>query len=99
MIDPCLSRLLTHGEKTERAVVLVHGLTNCPKQWELFGQEAFRRGWNVLILRLPEHGLGDRETGKDRLRLAPEGTWIPRTSPATATGPSTSPAGWGRART
>ncbi len=64
VIDPCLSRLLTHGEKTERAVVLVHGLTNCPKQWELFGEEAFRRGWNVLILRLPEHGLGDRETGK-----------------------------------
>ena len=64
VIDPCLSRLLTHGAKTERAVVLVHGLTNCPKQWELFGREAFRRGWNVLILRLPEHGLGDRETGE-----------------------------------
>jgi pimeloyl-ACP methyl ester carboxylesterase len=63
VIEQCLSRLLTHGEKTERAVVLVHGLTNCPKQWELFGEEAFRRGWNVLILRLPEHGLGDRETG------------------------------------
>jgi pimeloyl-ACP methyl ester carboxylesterase len=64
VIAPCLSRLLTHGEKAERAVVLVHGLTNCPKQWELFGEEAFRRGWNVLILRLPEHGLGDPETGK-----------------------------------
>ena len=64
VIEQCLSRLLTHGEPTERAVVLVHGLTNCPKQWELFGQEAYERGWNVLILRLPEHGLGDRETGK-----------------------------------
>jgi pimeloyl-ACP methyl ester carboxylesterase len=64
VIDQCLSRLLTHGEQTERAVVLIHGLTNCPKQWELFGEEAFRRGWNVLVLRLPEHGLGDRETGK-----------------------------------
>ena len=64
VIEQCLSRLLTHGEPTERAVVLIHGLTNCPKQWELFGQEAFERGWNVLILRLPEHGLGDRETGK-----------------------------------
>jgi pimeloyl-ACP methyl ester carboxylesterase len=64
VIAPCLSRLLTHGEKTERAVVLVHGLTNCPKQWELFGEEAFRRGWNVLVLRLPEHGLGDPETGR-----------------------------------
>ncbi len=64
VIAPCLSRLLTHGEKTERAVVLIHGLTNCPKQWELFGREIFERGWNVLILRLPEHGLGNPETGK-----------------------------------
>ena len=64
VIEQCLSRLKTHGQPTERAVVLIHGLTNCPAQWELFGEEAFRRGWNVLILRLPEHGLGDRETGK-----------------------------------
>jgi pimeloyl-ACP methyl ester carboxylesterase len=64
VIRPCLSRALTHGEKTERAVVLVHGLTNCPAQWELFAREIYERGWNVLVLRLPEHGLGDPETGK-----------------------------------
>ena len=51
VIAPCLSRLLTHGEKTERAVVLVHGLTNCPKQWELFGEEAFRRMERGEVLR------------------------------------------------
>ena len=64
VITPCLSRAMTHGAKTENAVVLVHGLTNCPKQWELFGREIHARGWNVLILRLPEHGIGNPETGK-----------------------------------
>jgi pimeloyl-ACP methyl ester carboxylesterase len=64
VITPCLSTALTHGARTEDAVVLVHGLTNCPKQWELFGREIFARGWNVLILRLPEHGLGNPRTGK-----------------------------------
>lgn len=98
VINPCLSRLLTHGEKTERAVVLVHGLTNCPKQWELFGREAFRRGWNVLILRLPEHGLGDRATGEiGRSPICGRSTR--RSSPATATGRSTWGAGWASART
>ena len=64
VIPACLSRVMTHGAKTENAIVLVHGLTNCPKQWELFGREIFARGWNVLILRLPEHGLGDAQMAR-----------------------------------
>jgi pimeloyl-ACP methyl ester carboxylesterase len=64
VIPQCMSRALTHGRKTENAIVLVHGLTNCPKQWALFGREIFDRGWNVLILRLPDHGIGNPETGK-----------------------------------
>jgi pimeloyl-ACP methyl ester carboxylesterase len=64
VIAPCRSTVLTHGRKTENAVVLVHGLTNCPKQWELFAREIHAKGWNVLVLRLPDHGIGDPETGK-----------------------------------
>lgn len=64
VIKPCMSRLYTHGVKTPRSIVLIHGLTNCPKQWELFAGEIYKRGWNVLVLRLPEHGLGDPATGK-----------------------------------
>ena len=64
VIPDCLSRAYTHGAKTENAVVLVHGLTNCPKQWELFARQVHARGWNVLILRLPDHGIGDPATGK-----------------------------------
>jgi esterase/lipase len=64
VIEPCRSTAMTHGRKTENAVVLVHGLTNCPKQWEHFGRQIHARGWNVLILRLPDHGIGNPETGK-----------------------------------
>lgn len=64
VIEPCMSRLYTHGARTRRSIALIHGLTNCPKQWELFAQEIYGRGWNVLVLRLPEHGIGNPETGK-----------------------------------
>ena len=64
VIRACLTRVLTHGARTERSIALVHGLTNCPQQWQLFGKQLHARGWNVLILRLPEHGLGNPETGK-----------------------------------
>jgi esterase/lipase len=64
VVPQCRSRLLTHGARADRAVVLVHGLTNCPKQFAELGDEFYERGWNVLILRLPHHGIGDPATGK-----------------------------------
>src|SRR5262245_49580399 len=58
----CHLVLMTHGQKTGRAVVLLHGLTNCPKQFEALGQVLYERGANVLIARIPHHGLADRLT-------------------------------------
>jgi alpha-beta hydrolase superfamily lysophospholipase len=58
----CRSRLLTHGARTARAVVLLHGLTNCPEQFRALGERLYGRGANVYIPRLPEHGLADRMT-------------------------------------
>jgi pimeloyl-ACP methyl ester carboxylesterase len=57
----CHSILLTHGERTERAVVLFHGYTNCPQQFRELGQIFYDLGYNVLIPRLPRHGLADRK--------------------------------------
>ncbi len=55
--DICGTRFLTHGDKTAKAVVLIHGLTNSPRQfWEL-GQRLYDDGYNVLIPRMPYHGL------------------------------------------
>lgn len=54
-LEVCHSRLLTHGKKTERAIVLLHGYTNCPRQyWEL-AEQFYARGYNVLLTRTPLH--------------------------------------------
>jgi dienelactone hydrolase len=56
----CYTRLYTHGHRTERALVLLHGFTNCPAQFDALGRQFFARGWNVLIPRYPRHGYSDR---------------------------------------
>ena len=57
----CRSILLTHGFRTERAVVFFHGYTNCPEQFRKLGQIFYDTGDNVLIPRLPRHGVADRK--------------------------------------
>jgi carboxylesterase len=59
--------LLTHGEKVERAIVLVHGIPNCPQQYAKLGPLFHERGLNVLIPRMPYHGYADRATHDLRL--------------------------------
>ena len=58
----CRTLLLTRGARAARAVVLLHGLTNCPEQFRALGERLRERGANVYIPRLPEHGLADRMT-------------------------------------
>jgi pimeloyl-ACP methyl ester carboxylesterase len=62
----CGYGLLDHGSAAERAIVLIHGFTSCPKMYEQLGAQLFATGANVLIPRLPLHGLADRMT--DELR-------------------------------
>jgi pimeloyl-ACP methyl ester carboxylesterase len=57
----CRSILLTHGQRTERAAVFFHGYTNCPQQFRALGHIFYELGYNVLIPRLPRHGLADRK--------------------------------------
>lgn len=54
--------LLEHGYQTERVFVLLHGLSNAPRQFSALGRQLFERGHNVLIPRLPYHGEKDRMT-------------------------------------
>lgn len=58
----CGTQALTHGHTTERAIVLVHGMTNCPRQYRQLAPLFFERGYNVLIPRMPANGLLDRNT-------------------------------------
>lgn len=54
--------VLTHGYRTERVFVLLHGLTNAPRQFRELGEKLFATGANVVIPRLAHHGLADRMT-------------------------------------
>lgn len=56
----CHTRLYTHGRRVERSLVLLHGFTNCPQQFDALGRQFFEVGWNVLIPRYPRHGYTDR---------------------------------------
>ena len=50
------SVLLTHGARTARVFVLLHGFTDLPEQFAVVGQHLFAGGDNVYIPRLPRHG-------------------------------------------
>jgi carboxylesterase len=60
-INPCCRlQLVTHGRRAKRTVVFWHGFTSCPQQFNQLGQIFYQLGYNVLIPRLPHHGLTDR---------------------------------------
>ena len=44
------------------AVVLLHGLTNCPPQYDRLGPALHARGHAVIVLRMPYHGYRNRMT-------------------------------------
>ena len=56
----CHTRVYTHGQRVERSLVLLHGFTNCPQQFDTLGRQFFDRGWNIVIPRYPRHGYTDR---------------------------------------
>jgi pimeloyl-ACP methyl ester carboxylesterase len=55
------SILLTHGHRTNKVVVFFHGYSTSPQQFRQLGERFFQLGYNVLIPRLPEHGIADRK--------------------------------------
>jgi carboxylesterase len=58
--------LLTHGGRTPRVVVLLHGFTDSPRQFAALADSLYALGDNVLVPRLPHHA----ERGKDASELA-----------------------------
>ena len=58
----CSYGLIENGRRAERAIVLLHGFTSCPKMYEPLAAELARAGANIVIPRLPHHGLADRMT-------------------------------------
>src|SRR5215216_1891309 len=60
--DVCITKLYDHGSQTEHVIVLLHGFTTCPQQFDELGKQYYQAGCNVLIPRIPHHGLSDRLT-------------------------------------
>ena len=60
------SILLVHGKKAPRAVVLLHGFTDSPKQFAALADSLYALGDNVFVPRLPHHA----EAGRDARQLA-----------------------------
>ena len=58
----CRSGAMLHGQRTPRAIVLLHGFTSCPAMWRVLAPDFYDRGYNVITVRLPHHGLQDRLT-------------------------------------
>jgi alpha-beta hydrolase superfamily lysophospholipase len=48
-----------HAARRERSVVLLHGMSASPTQFERVAAELYERGYNVLAPRLPHHGHAD----------------------------------------
>jgi alpha-beta hydrolase superfamily lysophospholipase len=62
ILPAALPRLYEHGTPVRRAVVLFHGFTNCPQQFDALARALHTRGCNVYVPRIPRHGLKDRLT-------------------------------------
>lgn len=62
----CVPYLLSHGKRTPRSYVLVHGISNCPYSMVDFAPKLHALGHNVLVVRMPQNGHLDN--GTDALR-------------------------------
>lgn len=71
-LPECEPIIMVHPDKTARAIVLLHGFTNCPAQYRLLAEQLFDRGYNVLVPRFPHHGLPNR-TAPELGRMTAEG--------------------------
>ena len=61
--------LMTHGAKTAKAIILVHGYASGPAPFKEIAAQFYDRGYNVLAMPLPYHGLADRmNTEHEKLR-------------------------------
>ena len=65
------SVVLVHGHRTPRAFVFFHGLSNSPRQYRQLAATVYDGGDNVVVPRLPWHGLKG-ETASNLGRITAE---------------------------
>ncbi|GAA2502170.1 alpha/beta fold hydrolase [Winogradskya humida] len=55
----CRTKALLHEKRTPKAVLMLHGYTDCPVQFGALAQLYYDRGYNVFVPRAPRHGVTD----------------------------------------
>lgn len=67
LISPAARSLeFRHAEPVSETFLLLHGVTNNPEQFRLFGEMLYQNGANVFIPRMPFHGHRNRMTEMQR---------------------------------
>lgn len=66
----CESKLYTHGKKVARSVVMFHGVTACPKQYDVIAKTFYDAGYNVYVPLAPQHGTTKNPEATADLTLA-----------------------------
>ena len=59
VLAACRTQFLSHGAPAEKTVLLLHGYTNSPPQFREIAAAYHAQGANVLVPRIPFHGLAD----------------------------------------
>jgi esterase/lipase len=57
----CRTQFLTHGRRTARTVLMLHGYTGCPDDFSRLAKLFYDRGYNVYVPREPRHGRVDED--------------------------------------
>lgn len=71
IVPACGTQALLHDEPTEEVALLLHGFTNSPAQWREVAAAYHAQGFNVLVPRVPFHGLKD-PLNHELSKLTPE---------------------------
>ncbi|SDS39626.1 alpha/beta hydrolase [Actinoplanes derwentensis] len=71
VLPQCRTIVRTHGARAARAVLLLHGYTDCTKQMDGLADHLFEQGYNVYAPRAPRHGfvLGEADPGLSATEL------------------------------
>jgi carboxylesterase len=55
----CRTQALVHRGRAAKAVLMLHGYTECPAQFSSLARRYYDQGYNVFVPRAPRHGVTD----------------------------------------
>lgn len=59
--NECRSFAKTHGKKTAKAILLIHGISGCTSDMADIANVFYEQGYNVYVPRVPQHGYADKK--------------------------------------